>query len=308
MAGEVVQDAEPQTLHQAMALAREAGAPYLAGGCEFALARRRGLTIPGDLIRLDRIPELARLEAHPKKWLLIGATVKLCQIANHLWIAKRWAALHEAVEQIRPPQIRNMGTLVGNICATGGHNDLRTALLALDAQVRIVGPVAARELSMEDFCLEGGRTALAAAELVREVYVAPPSPDAGGASCKVERPQDGEDRTTEEPAQTVNVSSYVALDAPGHTIVAATIAVGGTGMRPRRARSAEHMLGGSPATRRAFAAAAAHAAEEVTGSSDRAAGLQDYDIVRALTLDALELANSRARSRHDPFEDSRDLI
>src|SRR4051794_2268951 len=94
----------PVSLVDAARMASEPGATVVAGGCEVAMRLRAGAPRPDRLIALSDIAGMGRLTAHPKIGLSIGPLVRMDAIANHLWVAKRWAALHEAVEQVPSPQ------------------------------------------------------------------------------------------------------------------------------------------------------------------------------------------------------------
>ena len=145
----------PASLDEAAQFAAEAGAALMAGGCEFKQLLPESQ--PAALILLGDIPDLLEFDAHPKKGLVIGGSVKLCDIANNLWIAKRWAALHEAAEQLMPPQIRHTGTVVGNLCAGVAHYDMATALIALRARLLIYRHSAFAEIALRDFYLTNGQ-------------------------------------------------------------------------------------------------------------------------------------------------------
>ena len=225
----------PTSIAEALAAMAGPGTSLIAGGCEFGLQNKDAR---GDVISLDRIPGLDRLVAHPKIGLTIGASVRMHAIVNQIWIAKRWAALHEAVEQLLPPQIRNTATVVGNVCAANRNYDMACALMALRASLRAVKTDGEMlSVALDAFYDDAGRIALAPGSIVREIFVPPPSPDAGTAF-----------RKAKFGTATVSAAASVSLDAGGERIEQATLVIGGCLPAPRHALESESLLRGAPET------------------------------------------------------------
>lgn len=282
----------PRSLAEALDMLA-GGARPIAGGVEWAL-RASAAYPPVRLVDLNAIAGLSRLFAHPKIGISIGATVKLRSIGAEIWVAKRWAALHEAVEQIVPPQLHNMATVVGNVCAADPHHDLPVALAAHRASVRIeAAGTAARDVAITDFYPARGTTILRPDELVTAIVGPKPSPDAGSAFRKI----GGADK--------VQAAAYLALDTAADTIVDASLAVGGPS-GPIRLASIEVALQGQPASSETYAAAARTALAGLAGFAREEPVRRRW--LEVLIRDVLEQAASRARSRHDPFEDHAALL
>lgn len=280
----------PTSIAEALAAMARPGTSLIAGGCEFGLQNRNAR---GDVISLDRIPGLDRLVAHPKIGLTIGAAVRMHAIVNQIWIAKRWAALHEAVEQLLPPQIRNRATVVGNVCAAKRHYDVACALMALRGSVRAVKPDGEMvSVALDAFYDDVGRIALSPGFIVREIFVPPPSPDAGSAF-----------RKAAFGATTVSAAASVSLDAGGERIEHATLVIGGCLPAPRHAREAESLLRGAIAITNTYKAAGEASTHLVAGNH-----APRIKLVSVLARDALEQAASRARSKHNPFDDAQHLL
>lgn len=282
----------PISIAEALVAASGPHASLIAGGCEFGLQNR---IARGDIISLDRIPGLDRLVAHPKIGLTIGATVRMHAIVNQIWIAKRWAALHEAVEQLLPPQIRNMATVVGNVCSAKRNYDMACALMALRASVRVVKTDGETvSVALDAFYDDAGRIALAPGFIVREIFVPPPSPDAGSAF-----------RKAAFGATTVSAAASVSLDAGGERIEHATLVIGGCLPAPRHAYEAESLLRGALAISDTYEAAGEASTPLFAGVRAQASTTR---LVSVLARDALEQAASRARSKHNPFDDAQHLL
>lgn len=290
----------PATLTEALAGLATRGAIPAAGGISLALvAASGGLSAP--IVDLGAVPELAKLHAHPKIGLFLGSMVRLRTIESEIWIAKRWSALHEATEQILPPQIHTLATIGGNLCAADPLNDLATALAAHRATLRISSADAApREVAVTDFYPATGRTALGPGELLLAIVAPRPLADAGSAFRKIGLPgADAEGRGK------LQVAASVALDTATDGIVEATLALGGLGAGPIRAHDAEARLTGARAGLETYAAVArATVAAHAPAALDSVGRQWLFVLIR----DVLDQAASRARSRHDPFEDSAALI
>ena len=166
-------------------------------------------------------------------------------------------------------------------CIATHPSDVAVALVAFDAVVRTVGPHGPAEIPIDDFFLLPGDTPhlehpLEHGELIVEIYV-PPSTVARRSRYLKFR-----DRQSYEFAL---VSVAAALDVRDGVIADVRVALGGVGTRPWRARRAEDHLLGGPASRAAFAGAAA---AELSGATVRAHNafkvpLAQRAIVRALT-------------------------
>ncbi len=291
----------PRTLAEASSLAGEHGAVLVAGGCEIAAQRERPPLQSRTLVDLRTVGELPPLFAHPKKGLRIGALTTIAQTSNHLWVAKRWAALHEATEQFASPQARNTATVVGNICAGDPRYDLATALLALRADVRIYRRSAILTVGLNEFYRSSGDPVLDLGDIVTGISAPPQQPDAGSAFRKLQLMQRHADDIPK-----VSIAAAIALDPAGASIVDATVAMGGNTRAPLRLADVESHLLGKPPSAGTF-----EQAGQITADT-----LRDIDCIapfklrlaRALVRDVVEQAVSRARSRHDPFEDASELL
>ncbi|MDI5929162.1 FAD binding domain-containing protein [Rhizobium leguminosarum] len=292
--------AEPTEVADALALATLPGSRLFAGGCELAHAMRRGDLDCARLVSIMHLPGLDDFRAHPRTGLEFGAQVLLRRLAADIWVSKRWAALHEAIEQIQPPHIVNMGTVVGNVCAASIYHDLATALAAHRAMIRIDNGSAVKDISIDAFYVAPGETVLRPGEMVSSIFAPPPAADAGSAFRKISRAVRGEGDIGK-----VSASAYVALDTAKETVTEAVLVIGSLGSMPRRMYAAEAFLCGVSAETDNYAAAADRVVESLARCDDIAA-LDDVMVawIRVLARDVLEQAASRARSRHDPSEDA----
>jgi len=288
----------PGSLVEAARMAGEPGSAIVAGGCEIARGLRVGVKF-ARLIALSDVEGVDRLVAHPKTGLSIGPLVRLDAIANHLWIAKRWAALHEAVEQVQPPQIRHTATVIGNLCCGRPDYDLMPALMALGAAARAVSPSGDDiRCNLDELYDGGGKFMLPRGTIVREIFVRPPSPDAGSAFRKI--------MVTDTP---LSAAAYVALDADASSIEQATLVLGGCLPAPVHISVAESSLRGAPARTASYEQAGRLAADGLRNSGVRLANLELWvRLAAVLARDTFEQAASRARSKHNPFDDAQSML
>jgi xanthine dehydrogenase YagS FAD-binding subunit len=109
--------ADAQSLDEAVALLRErkGRAKVIAGGTDLIPQMKTGVAEPERLVNLKGIPGLDRTEISPEG-LRLGALVPLAEIAAHPGILESHAALAQGASAAASPQIRNAGTLGGNLC------------------------------------------------------------------------------------------------------------------------------------------------------------------------------------------------
>jgi carbon-monoxide dehydrogenase medium subunit len=291
---------EASSVAEAAAAARTPGTRIFAGGCDLVPSMRRGTQRYERLVSIMRIPGLDTFSAHPKVGVTLGPQVLLAQLVSHIWIGKRWAALHEAIEQLHPPHIRNMGTVIGNVCAAVNYYDIPTALYAHRAVLSLTDGAAARKVAIDDFYNGPRGTALQPGEIVVQLDLPAPAPDAGSAFKKIYKA-----RRRADDLHKINAAAYVALDAARERIVDVSLAVGSVGDHPILLHAAAAALKGQVAGQPAFLAAAELASEAVAPMTN-AAWVEEIrgEWIRILVRDVLVQAANRALSRHDPADDA----
>ncbi|MDW8322140.1 MAG: xanthine dehydrogenase family protein subunit M [Armatimonadota bacterium] len=106
---------QPKTLADAVRLLSQRGGMAIAGGQDILGAMKDGLFEPEHLVNLKSLPELGQIEENASG-LHIGALATLAEIAEHPVIRRDYTALAEAAAAVATPQIRNVGTIGGNLC------------------------------------------------------------------------------------------------------------------------------------------------------------------------------------------------
>jgi len=230
-----VEYTEPSSIEEVLGVLDQQGddAKILAGGQSLLVLLRDGLIHPRVLVGLQGVPGLDQITANGE--LHVGAMATHTAVQTHPDVRARWALLAQAEAAVSAPQIRNRGTLVGNVAHAFPTADPPAALIALGAQVRLRSSVGERTLPIEEFFVGFMQTALEPTELVTEVLIPAQPAGALGAYLKYAmRPLD---------FSIVGVGARVVLAADG-TCSEARIGLNGAGPIPARAHRAEDALWG----------------------------------------------------------------
>lgn len=212
---------DPQTLDAAISLLNQIGpgSRLLAGGTALLVDMNAGHASATDLISLTGVPGLDRIEPDGDGWRL-GAMTLLSDIEKFSpFDTGAYRTLGEATRSSGGRQIRNMGTIGGNICHASPGADLVPPLLCLDARLRIAGPEGERETPLDGFLRGPGQTGLAPAEIVTEILLPVAPARSGSAFLKVMRRKAMD-------CSIVAVAARVSLAPSGDRIAAARVAVG----------------------------------------------------------------------------------
>ena len=168
--GADVRVALPTTVDEAVdAMAATPEAQYLAGGTDFCVEVSFGLRRPPAVVCLRRVAELRRAEVTPTE-VVIGAGTTYADMGTGA-LADALPALAAAARTVGSPQIRNAGTIGGNVATASPAGDTLPLLRALDARVRVRGPGTEREMGIDELVTGVKRTALEPQELVVNVRV-----------------------------------------------------------------------------------------------------------------------------------------
>ncbi|MFQ5890290.1 MAG: FAD binding domain-containing protein [Gemmatimonadota bacterium] len=278
----------PATLEEALALLGEhsAHAKILAGGQSLIPMMRFRLVEPGEIIDINHIDELTRLDEEGD-YLHIGALVRHATIEGTGWIRERYPLLAEAAEVIADPLVRNRGTVGGSLVHADPAGDWGAVMLAYRAECVVRSASGERAFPIDDLFLTTFTTTLEPEEILVEIRVPRAGESEGGAYEKLER-KVGD-------FATVAVAVQIAVDGQGN-IASAGIGLTAVGPTNLRAARGEAALVGKPPDGRTIAEAAARAAEDAKPTADNR-GPKDYkrDMVRVLTARALRRAAARTQ-------------
>ncbi len=246
--------------------ARFPDAVLLAGATDIGLWVTKQLHDPPHLISLAGVPELQRIE-QTETALQFGAGVTYSAALPVL------GALHPDLDgllrRIGSTQIRNSGTLGGNIANASPIGDTMPALIALGATIElrggVEGEVGSRTLPLEEFFLDYRKTARRPGEIVTRIILPYPDPDALFATYKVSKRVD-------QDISAVCGGFYV--ETRGGRISVARLAYGGMAGTPKRAAGAEAALLGRPFDLTSIAGAMQALEGDFTPLSDMRASAQ----------------------------------
>jgi xanthine dehydrogenase iron-sulfur cluster and FAD-binding subunit A len=162
----------PRTLEAALELlSMHAGEVRpLAGGTDILVRARDGQQDRAALLDLTAVPELKGIEERPGA-LWIGAATTHTELMRSALVARDAPALPQACAVIGGPQIRNRGTLGGNLANASPAADTVPALFVADAVVDLVSVNGRRQVPIADFFTGPRRSVLAADELILGVRV-----------------------------------------------------------------------------------------------------------------------------------------
>ena len=222
------------------------------------LALRQRMISPTHVIALRNLRELRGVTYDDKSGLRIGALTRHCELAASPLARTHFPMLADMASRLANPQVRNQGTIGGNLCYADPATDPASCLIALGAEVVLGSKRGNRVLKLEDFVLDFFATALGADELVTEVRVPPSSFNAGYHARFL--------RTAAEHRPLVNLA--IALRKQGDACEDLRMVVGASTAKPTRLRKAENFLKGKPITARVAADAAEIAASEIVPISD----------------------------------------
>jgi len=165
--------ARPETLEQALGvLAELPGARALAGGQTLINVMKARAASPDVLVDLGGIPELKGIELGTDGTLELGAMVTCTELIASAEARAR-PILGEVCAQIADVQVRNRGTVGGNICASDPTNHLPPLLAALGAELTVAGAGGERSVPAREFFLGVYMTAVGPGELLTKITIPP---------------------------------------------------------------------------------------------------------------------------------------
>jgi xanthine dehydrogenase YagS FAD-binding subunit len=285
----------PKTIEESVEFLTLDGAVVHAGGTDLLGCLREGVVEASTVVSISGVRELRGIRSTPEGGLRIGALTTIAEIARDPVIRSNYTALSMAAAEVASPQLRNQGTIGGNLCQKprcwyyrgefdclrkggdqcyaeegenafhcifGGENcfivhpsDTAPALTALQAGVRIVGPNGQRSMAVEDFFMPPSR------DYTRETVL-----EAGEIVTDIVLPPPAEGlRSSYRKVRARRAWDFalasvaLAIAFNGQRIVGARVMLGGAAPVPWRCTAAEEVLRKGRLDRERAAAAAAAA-------------------------------------------------
>ena len=244
-------------------LEAEPKATIVAGATDVGLWVTKFMREIAPVVFIGHLDELRRT-SEKDRLLTIGAGVSYTETFNLL--AGRIPALATLIDRIGGEQVRNMGTIGGNIANGSPIGDTPPPLIALGATLTLRHSKARRTIPLEEFFIDYGKQDRKPGEFVEAVHVPLPASDSRFAVYKVTKRRD------EDITATLGAFSLM-LDASGK-VEKIRVAYGGMAATPKRARAVEAALVDKPWTREIVDAALAEYEKDFNPLTDMRASAE----------------------------------
>jgi carbon-monoxide dehydrogenase medium subunit len=168
----------PRSVEETCALLSTHGedAQIVAGGTDLFVKMKQRRLVPSVLINIKRISGLDQIRWDADEGLHIGPLTTIQAIRESALIAKQFSVLSEAAGVLGTEQVRNLGTLGGNLGNASPSAEFAPPLLILDASVRCLGRRGERLVPLDGFFVGPGKSALETDEVITDIQV-PNPPD-----------------------------------------------------------------------------------------------------------------------------------
>lgn len=229
----------PTILKKAISLLEEHGeeAKVLAGGTDLLVSMKKRALKPRYVVDIKGIPDLDYIRYEEGVGLRIGALATLQAVVKSPLTRDVFDLVAQGALAMHIIQVRNRGTVAGNLCNASPSADMAPALLALGARVKLEGPKGERMVALEDFFVGPFATVLGRGELLTEIQVPTPPPKSRGSYQWLPK------ITT---ADETLVGAAVLLTRDGDGVCREVrIALGSVAPTPIRAKKAEDALRGN---------------------------------------------------------------
>jgi CO/xanthine dehydrogenase FAD-binding subunit len=275
----------PKTIDEALSLLSQykERAKVIAGGTDVVpQLKRREIKAPQYIIDLKGIPGLDYIKYDEVGGLALGALATIHAVETSSIIQEKFSILFQAAQSMASPQVRNRGTIVGNICNAVPSADTATALLTLEARLKLISQQGERMVNIEEFFTGPNQTVLADEEILQEIQIPGLPPQAKGIYLKL---------TPRRAMDLAIVGVAVVVIAEDKLCNDIRIALGAVAPTPVRAKRAEGILKGQKFDEKAIEKVAQTAAEESKPIDDhRASAEYRREMVKVLTRRAINQA------------------
>jgi carbon-monoxide dehydrogenase medium subunit len=225
----------PKTLSDAVALLNQYGedAKILAGGHSLLPMMKLRFAEPPHLIDLNKIDQLRGIKEDGGV-IKIGAMTVESALLNSDLLKEKVSLIPKAVKLIADPQVRNRGTIGGDIAHGDPANDHPAIMMALDATFVLTGPDGERSVKAVDFFHGTYMTELKENEILTEIHIAPLAANTGTAYFKLKR----------KTGDWATAAAAIVLQMNGDKVSMVRIGLTNVADTALRATDAENMLMG----------------------------------------------------------------
>jgi aerobic carbon-monoxide dehydrogenase medium subunit len=277
----------PRSVSDALKLLGELGpeAKLLAGGHSLLPMMKLRFAEPAHLIDLGRIAELRGISEAGKE-IRIGAMTTEHDLLRSKLLAEKVPLLVEGAGWIADPQVRNKGTIGGDISHGDPANDHPALMVALDASFVLTGPKGERVVKADGYFLGLYSTQLAEDEILTQIRIPVPAAGSGWSYQKLKR----------KTGDFATAATAVMLQMTGKSVASVAIALTNAGATVLKARDAEAYLKGK-AIDDASLNEAARLAMRICQPTPDQRGDAEYKVAMCgeMTRRALQAAHARAK-------------
>jgi len=218
-------------------------ATLVAGGTDLALSVTQNFKTIEDLVYLGDVAELLQIENN-ERGFIIGSAVPYSEFTPML--NEEYHELGEMIERIGSKQVRNNGTLGGNIGNASPIGDMPPALIALGAKMTLQRGDSERKVLLEDFFIDYKKTLLSDSEFIKNIYIPKAKAEQMLKLYKISKRIDDDISA---------VLAAIFIEIKENNVTNLRIAFGGMAGIPKRAKHCEAALMGKPLTQENISAA-----------------------------------------------------
>ena len=276
---------KPKTLAEAVSSLGDTKKDFfLAGGTDLVVKIKAGLVQPQTVVAIGHLTELRGIQEQGAA-IRIGALCTHTELWNSTLLRQKAFVLAESAHSVGAPQIRNAGTIGGNICNASPAGDTIPALLVLNAMVSLYGKHGTQDMKLEDFLHLPALTKIQPGQILSEFRIQPLKANEGAAFVKVGK----------RKALAISVVNGAALLRVNGIIEEARIAIGSVAVKTIRLPQVEQFLVGKEPSEALFAQAGAMASKQIKPIDDiRGTAAYRKDVAATVVHRALQSACARA--------------
>lgn len=228
---------EPNTLEELLRMLDRYGnnAKILAGGTDLVVQMKQNSISPGYVISLRSIPHLDLLAFDGTNGLRIGPMVTHSALLQYNEVQEKYPIIIDSCLAVGTPQIRNRGTLVGNICNANPSADTIPSLIVLDSAIKVRSLKQERTIPVESYFEAPYLTRISTGELVTEIVIPTPPAKSGGAYVWLPK-------ATAVDETLVGCAALIRMKRDDSIFEEVKIALAAVGPTPFRAKKAENFL------------------------------------------------------------------
>ncbi len=283
----------PANVEDALNKLSRGNTKVLAGGTDLIVRLKMGALKPDYLVDVSRLKDLVFMSGSSEGYE-IGAGVKLSSVEREDYIVTHYPALAEAVHSIGGTQVRNMGTIVGNLCNASPGADSAPPLLVYGTEIEILklasdGRISAKKIPLDEFFVGPGKTILKEDQLVSKIII-PILPDNCASAFK---------KIARVTLDISKISCAVYFESEGGRFKNVKVAFGATAARPIRTPKIEEALSGEKIDMEIVARVARDVVNEISPITDvRSTAEYRREVAPVLFRDTFELAFERLKGEN----------